>query len=102
MSESSSMSQPALKQAMTLRTPEVANWKFVRKYCKVHDSNHLNSSCLFPTAATKVTERDNLTRRFSFKLQQKLEALFGSSINLSKVWPAYNKFSISEQLDIVA
>jgi len=98
------MSQPtASQQAMTLRTPEVANCYLLEICTQVLQGprfkSDLSSSCLFRTAATKVTKRDSLTRRFSFKLQQKLEALFGSSINLSKVWPAYNKFSISEQLE---
>jgi len=61
-------------------------------------SSDLNSSCFFCTAAMKVIQQATLTK-ISLKLWQKLEALFGSSINLSKLWPAYNVFSISDQLE---
>ena len=95
------MSQPASQLAV--RTPEVANCYLLEVCTQVLQgprfSSDLDSSCFFRTAATKVIQQEGMAKRFLFKLQQKLEVLFGNSINLSKLWPAFNKFSISDQLE---
>ena len=57
----------------------------------------LDSSRCFCTAATKI-QQEELTKKFSLDLQQKLEPLF-KTMKLSKLWPAYHKFSVGDQLE---
>ena len=58
----------------------------------------LDSSHFFCTAATKIQQQEELTKKFSLDLQQKLEPLF-KTMKLSKLWPAHHTFSVGDQLE---
>ena len=52
------------------------------------------SSCFFHSAATRLLEHETQNRTFSNKLEHHLEELFTTTLNLSRLWPAFHKFAV--------
>jgi len=62
----------------------------------------LESSTLFRSASTLLLapEQEVTTRTFSIKLERRLEELFTGTLNLSKLWPAFNKLAVGDTLKL--
>ena len=62
-------------------------------------STELESSRFFHTAAASILEHE-ASKTFSDKLESLLNGLFKNTLNLSKLWPQFNKLAVGDTLKL--